>query len=327
MDRAFDVLNSKSKYGSWNKRAITPSRLEEVKEIYEEFRNYLLSLYEPGHHSPLYVSRRKTFIVGFICTFYAVIQLAGDLFQEGFTYLPTFRISQDFIETLFSKIRRMGGFNNNPTSLAFRSALRKLLAKQSISASKVANTLDCDSSEGVFTLTWSKRRAPVPNNESSIVDIPDELISQLQSLRGTSLLRDNIIQYVSGYLVRRLEGCVKCENCAQAIVCPRDNSHSDHCYMASFNNVCRLQMVKDRGGLITATDPVFHIIKRCEQIICTYLTPEFIAKPKSSQILLALFMRSVLEDRPVVFLVTLVLLRKDFWTIIANSVDSLLLCI
>ena len=65
----------------------------------------------------------------------------------------------------------------------------------------LANTLDCDFSKSVLALTWSKRRAAVPSNEYSIVHIPDELISQLQLLRDTSLLRDDI-QHVAGYLVR-----------------------------------------------------------------------------------------------------------------------------
>ena len=38
MDRAFAVLNSECKYGHWNKFDITPSSLEEVREMHEEFR-------------------------------------------------------------------------------------------------------------------------------------------------------------------------------------------------------------------------------------------------------------------------------------------------
>lgn len=67
--------------------------------------------------------------------------LADDLFTEGIlSYLPTFRISQDFIETLFSKIRRMGEHNTNPTALGFKNTLRNLLAKQAISASNCGNS-------------------------------------------------------------------------------------------------------------------------------------------------------------------------------------------
>ena len=93
-----------------------------------EFRDYLLSLHN-ANQQPLHISKRKTLVVGFVCTFDAVLRLADELFAEQWlTYFPTFRISQDFIETLFSKTRCMGGHNNNPSAVAFRSALRGSLS-------------------------------------------------------------------------------------------------------------------------------------------------------------------------------------------------------
>ena len=104
-----------------------------------EFRDYLLSLHD-ANQQPLHVSRRKTFVVGFICTFDAVLRLADELLAEQrLPYFPTVRISQDFKETLFSKICCMGEHNNNPSAVAFRPALRSLLTKQFISSSKSAN--------------------------------------------------------------------------------------------------------------------------------------------------------------------------------------------
>lgn len=135
----------------------------------------------------------------------------------------------------------------------------------------------------------------------TIVPILKINVTQLQSLQSTSLLKDNILDYISGYLVRRLEGRVKCDNCAQALVVPRARSHTDHSYMASTASTSQLLHVKDRGGLVTPTDPVFHLVKRCEQVITTYATRQFVAKSNARQMLLALFMRSVIEDRPVQF--------------------------
>ena len=89
MDRAFDILNSKSKYGKHYKQAITPARLPELRSIYEEVKAYYLSLDDPDHQL-LHTSRRKTFIVGFICTFNAVLELASDLFASGCTYFQDF---------------------------------------------------------------------------------------------------------------------------------------------------------------------------------------------------------------------------------------------
>jgi len=39
----------------------------------------------------------------------------------------SYKISQDHVEMFFALIRRMNGFTNNPTSIQFRSAYKKLL--------------------------------------------------------------------------------------------------------------------------------------------------------------------------------------------------------
>ena len=61
---------------------------------------------------PLYPSRRRTFVLGFICTTKAVGLLSKDLLlsdKAGLEYLLTFRISQDHLESFFGKVRSMGG--------------------------------------------------------------------------------------------------------------------------------------------------------------------------------------------------------------------------
>ena len=61
MDRAFAVLNSEYKYGHWNKSDIAPSGLGEARQTCEEFREYLLALYEPEQHSARSMSRKTAF--------------------------------------------------------------------------------------------------------------------------------------------------------------------------------------------------------------------------------------------------------------------------
>lgn len=278
---------------------MVPGRMAEIRDVFEEFKEYLLSLRDPNHQL-LHTTRRKTFIIGFVCTFQAVIQLAEELFTLGYNYFPTFRVSQDFIETLFSKVRRMGGHNNNPTSLGFRSALRKLLTKQSITASKFANCLDCDSSTGVFSLEWSKRTTPTSTYVEA--EIPNEFLAKLASLSTASNVhKDNILRYVAGYLVRKLEGKLNCHDCAQALLGNSIQSLSDHPYYSQSQS-SKLLQVKDRGGLLAASDSVYHIVKRCEQIFNAYVCKSFISKYRNaSKVLVALFMRSIIEDKPVVF--------------------------
>ena len=111
IDRALGCLNLNSKYGKGWKKTLRPENLEKMTAIFTELKKYLLSL-KDVNHNPLYMSRRKTFIVGFVCTFHSLLLSAKDLFalrDVTITCLPTFRISQDFIETLFSKIVELAG--------------------------------------------------------------------------------------------------------------------------------------------------------------------------------------------------------------------------
>lgn len=296
MDRAFDCLNSKSKYGKEHKEAIKPDNIETAEEIYEQFSSYLLTL-DDTSHSSIYTSRRKTFVVGFICTFKAVLLLANDLFKANIvSYFPTFRISQDFIETLFSKIRRMGGHNNNPTSSGFKSALRNLLTKQAISASKSANCFDSNDSSGLFRFEWSRRVAPHPDSET-LESIPEDIYPK--SLQGLDLIKENITNYVAGYIVRSLQGKLTCSECSQQLL-SSDLPCFEHTYSAPQPSRTLLS-VKNCGGLKLASDAVCKVIARCEQIISTYLTESLMTKSTVDRVLLSLFMRSVVEDQPVTF--------------------------
>jgi len=59
----------------------------------------------------LYLSRRRTFVLGFIFTSKAVGLIVKDLLlsdKAGLEYLLTFRISQDHLESFFGKVRLMG---------------------------------------------------------------------------------------------------------------------------------------------------------------------------------------------------------------------------
>ena len=271
--------------------------MADIQEVLAELKEYLLSL-DDHNGNPLYCSQRKTFIVGFSWTSEAVVRLARDLFSENFTYFPTFWVSQDHIETLFSKIRRMGGHNNNPTSVAFTSALRNLLAKQPIVASKSANSLDCDSTTGVFTLEWSKRVSAF--EQIDMLDV-DDLSHKLRSIMSSSELKSNILYYIAGYIVRSLRGKLKCENCAQQLVKPVGIFNSDHSYYSTCVGNGALLNVKDWGGLVRPSDQVFHVVERCEAVLLCYLSKNFLSRRYSKSLLLALFTRSHVEDRPTKF--------------------------
>lgn len=268
-----------------------------MKAYFEEFSSYLLSLKTPDG-KPLSHSRRKTFIIGFISTFEFALKLSAELLSNGQEYFVTFRLSQDHIETLFSKIRRMGGFNNNPPASHFKAAIKRLLAKQSVCSSSSANSLDCESTTGVFQLKWSKRRsAPVDGDEFEEQDLP-------QLSTEATPIEDNILYYIAGYVVRSLVGRSKCEDCSGALVATTINSN-DHQYTnIDAGSYGRLTTIKNRGGLTIPSRGVFQVIKRADRIfrqtIC--LNPEKYMPIKRLDLqLLRLLNKSCLEEEPVQF--------------------------
>lgn len=56
-------------------------------------------------------------------------------------YMATHKFSQDHLETLFSIIRRMGGYNDNPNCVQFKAAIKRILVQNEPKASFNAN---CD---------------------------------------------------------------------------------------------------------------------------------------------------------------------------------------
>jgi len=120
--------------------------------------------------------------------------------------LLTFQVSQDHLESFFEKLRGMGGCNNNPDGIQLKSAIRKLLAKQYVVASTASNCLDSGTNSGVFALD-RKRKAPVGEE----VELCSDDITKNRSTN--TILCENILFYISGLVVRSLQGSIKCPSC------------------------------------------------------------------------------------------------------------------
>lgn len=91
----------------------------------------------------------------------SVFSIAEDLlFNTQYKYLLTSKLSQDHLEIFFSKIRQRFGYNNNPNVIEFRTAMNKLLLKNSASTSYSANCIlmDSTSTESVFEIRWAKKK-------------------------------------------------------------------------------------------------------------------------------------------------------------------------
>ena len=84
---------------------------------------------------PLIQGKRETGFVGFVVTLTSIQRIAERLLRNGYKVLLTYRLSQDHQETLYSRIRRKGGWNNTSNTLQFKFAPRSLLMKNGVLSS------------------------------------------------------------------------------------------------------------------------------------------------------------------------------------------------
>lgn len=143
----FDVLNSHSGYGKGFKSPLNRSNIDFTERFLGKAVDYLGKLtLKDG--KPLMSTRRKTFLIGFQSAADSYIRLGRSLFSKypDVKFLLAYKLGQDHIETLFSKIRSRGGFNNNPNVVQFTSAIKGLRVKTEVTPSANANCLELDDS-------------------------------------------------------------------------------------------------------------------------------------------------------------------------------------
>ena len=133
IDRLFNILNSRNPLA---KEGYKQPLRAQSKDIWEstlkDTAQYFLSLPTVTETSSLgqllSPRRRKAFISGFVATVKSTVEMANEMFSIPdcpFSYLLTYKYSQDHLELLFSCIRGSGCWNNNLKSLQLKHALRK----------------------------------------------------------------------------------------------------------------------------------------------------------------------------------------------------------
>ena len=257
IDRLFDILNSRNPLGKGYKKPLRPSSKDTWEEILRSTASYLLGLKSNTENKqPLSKHPRKTFVIGFVAAIKSTIEMANEMFMSTinpFKYLLTYKYSQDHIELLFSCIRARGGWNNNPNCLQFKYAMRKMLLRNAITASKNAN---CQSFSGVASHTIipffhsRKHKAPLNNPIEADVNTADKVHSALQNTpeeimmlehfntTTTSEFLANVLFYIGGYVVSKLVPEIECSSCKSCLLSSFSPPTPDHDYCSiKYNEV------------------------------------------------------------------------------------------
>ena len=249
MNNLFDILNSKSKFGKYTKRPITLENFYEIEGYLMDGIETLKFLKDTAG-TPIIKGPRKTFILGFTISALSIINISKMLLERTeapFEYILTYRFSQDQIEMYFSKIRSRFGWNNNPTVLQFKYALRQLLSKNKIESPSTANCVD------------------VANvNNSSEVNKVDSRISEM--LLSNNVWRHDALHYISGYIVKKILESLECPDCALSLYQTSDSS-ADHGYKSHLS----LLSCKRYGNLLVPSWSVYKVVECVDKVARTGL--------------------------------------------------------
>lgn len=141
---------------------------------------------------------RKTFIIGFQTAALTLFRVAKHLFQHpGVKYILSFKLTQDPIETLFSKIRSRGGFNNNPDSRNFKAALRAILIKNDISANPNGNSVEVEEEDSGVLSVRLFRKSRVREGTTEESDHPVQPLAPEEILKvPLNKIIGDIVEYI-----------------------------------------------------------------------------------------------------------------------------------
>ena len=135
----FDAMDSRMKYHPYNKiksglGVHWEKQEESLHQMYE-----LVSQMVFGRTGRMTGERKQmiAFQKGILCSIKSVQSLWEELRQEGFSYLLTHKLNQDFVENLFSAIRGMGGSDTHPDPVTFCNRIRILKIQQNFDPIKL----------------------------------------------------------------------------------------------------------------------------------------------------------------------------------------------
>ena len=124
----FDAMDSRIKYHPYNliKSGLGVNWEEQEKSLTQMFE--LVSQMVIGRAEKMKGERKEmiAFQKGILCSIQSVRSLWEELRQEGFSYLLTHKLNQDFVENLFSAIRGMGGSDTHPDPVTVCNRIRIL---------------------------------------------------------------------------------------------------------------------------------------------------------------------------------------------------------
>jgi len=126
-DSLFDIINSRNLSQMFGKAPVQEKNEANWKSVFQKAVTYISGLKNVDGRNLLQSNRYAAFL-GWLVNIKTITELYQNIVKSGeLNFLLTFKLSQDPLENFFSSIRMSCGFNNNPTSIQFKSAFQSLL--------------------------------------------------------------------------------------------------------------------------------------------------------------------------------------------------------
>lgn len=221
----FDIMNStNSKKATGFKRPISKSTYCEFFERFDEATLYFKQLRIEGDQKFITETKSHTPFTGFISNMANFKNIYKDYVEtDKMNELITHRFSQDLLESFFSCVRGMNGFNDNPNAQQFEAAYRKLLVHNDVMSSEKANCID----SGTKILTVSSQRKKMPSS-STTEEIDPRLFEDWEDIFRFDNYIDDTHSHSVAYMASMIETkiiqgkrptrLVKCQRCIDAFV-------------------------------------------------------------------------------------------------------------
>lgn len=256
----FDVMNvrnclSKLAY----KRSLSLINLPSIKILFQNATNYIHGIKDQFGNKIIF-SKRKTGFLGFLINMSSIEGIINEHIniKPNLKYLLTYKLSQDHLEMFFSNIRSRGGFTDNPTAIQFEAAYKRLLVHTELSSSEAANCLAQDNTS-ILKISSSQKLSAEPDfidvshNLDTISSEFEEDFYFPEEHTVYSKYINDIVEYISGFVVRKIIKSINCKICGEHLVTGQ--------LLSTIINR------KTRGGLITPHPDVILLCKKAEKNI------------------------------------------------------------
>lgn len=216
----FDIMNTKAiKSENKFKNAINSKNKIEIFTFFEEITKYLKKIKFENSNIVLN-TRKRTAFRGIIINITNFKSMYEELVESNsLKYLPTFKFSQDHLESFFGRIRSSPGCNDNPTAEQFIASFRKNVVCNEILSSEKSN---CEDNLNLTILNVSSRSSHVSNSDNTISTV--EKPGDSEHLERSNEIRENFepneemtlsIAYIAGTIEEQIEkmGRFECGDC------------------------------------------------------------------------------------------------------------------